>query len=446
MPNLRRVALDRRALLRGGAACLALPWLDAMLPAMSRPPRSAPKALFVFSPNGMDMARWRQRDPDGVLRTGPTLTPLRALEGRVTVFGGLEIDGGKSHGDGPGDHARATASFLTCAHPRKTGGADIQAGVSVDQAIAKELRGDEPFRSLELGLERGRSSGVCDSGYSCAYSNNVSWSAPDRPVAKETDPRAVFARMFGDPRSALDQEQRSAARARQRSILDLVRGDAQALRRELGAADRRKLGQYLDSVRDLEKRLEQAERERQERVADVPEGLLDGDGAHTTQLQLMYELTALALATEQTRVVTLMLGNGGSNYRYDFLGVDDGHHGLSHHGEVEQKREHLARIDRYHVEQLARFGARLAGEQSGEHDLLHDSLVVFGSGIGDGNRHNHDDLPMLLLGEGGGAARGRGYVDLGEGRPAADLYLSVMRAMGSQAERFADSVAPLPLR
>ena len=219
VPNLRRAALDRRTLLRGGAASLALPWLDAMLPAMTRAPRAKPRAVFVFAPNGMEMGRWRVRGEGRAAELGPTLAPLRPFASRLTVFGGLEIRGGRPLGDGPGDHARAVASFLTCAHPRKTGGADLRAGVSIDQEIARRLGGAEPFRSLELGMERGRSAGICDSGYSCAYSNNVSWSAPDRPVAKETDPRQVFARMFGDPGSLLDEEQRRAERGRQRLLL-----------------------------------------------------------------------------------------------------------------------------------------------------------------------------------------------------------------------------------
>ncbi|MGC6489088.1 MAG: DUF1552 domain-containing protein [Planctomycetota bacterium] len=446
MPSLRRVALDRRALLRGAGACVALPWLDAMLPAMTRAPRPRPRAVFVFSPNGMNMDRWRVRGADGATAPGPTLAPLGALAARATVFGGLEIRGGKALGDGPGDHARAVASFLTCAHPRKTGGADLRAGVSVDQAIARRLGGSEPFRSLELGMERGRSAGVCDSGYSCAYSNNVSWSAPDQPVAKETDPRAVFARLFGDPAAALDEAQRRVERVRRRSILDLVRGDAASLRRELGAGDRRKLEQYLDSVRELEQRLDQADRDQAAARADVPDGLMDAGATHVERLRLMYELVALALATEQTRVVTLMLGNGGSNRSYRFLDVPEGHHSLSHHGKVEEKREKIARIDRFQVEQLAGFAARLAAEQRGERDLLADTLVLFGSGIGDGNRHNHDDLPMALIGEGGGAAAGRGYVHVGDRVPAANLYLAVMRAMGVEANAFADSDGALALR
>ncbi|MCK5943647.1 MAG: DUF1552 domain-containing protein, partial [Planctomycetes bacterium] len=335
------------------------------------------------------------------------------------------------------------------AHPRKTGGADIQAGVSIDQEIARQVGGATPFASLELGMEGGRSAGICDSGYSCAYSNNVSWSAPDRPVAKETDPRAVFARLFGDPESALDRRQRVAQSARDRSILDLVQADAKSLRRQLGAADRRKLAQYLDSVRDLEQRLEQVEREvaqQDEQAVGVPEGLLDAGGTQQDRLRMMYELIALALATDRTRVVSFMVGNGGSNRSYRFLGVPEGHHTLSHHGKVEEKREKIARIDRYQAEQLASFVERLAAEQSGERDLLHDTFVLFGSGIGDGNRHNHDDLPVLLCGEGGGAAKGRRHVEVGRRVPMANLYLAVLQAMGGRAERFADSREPLALR
>jgi hypothetical protein len=444
MPVLRRLALDRRALLRGGAAALALPWLDAMAPALTAPPKPPVRSLFVFSPNGMNMAEWRPRGDGPEAKFEATLAPLQPLRARVSVFRGLAIDAGFAHGDGPGDHARAASTYLTCAHPRKTGGADIHVGVSIDQQIASTVGGACAFASLELGMERGAAAGICDSGYSCAYSNNVSWRTPNVPVAKETEPRAVFTRLFGDPQQASDAEARAAEQRTRRSLLDLVAGDAKALRGSLGSADRQKLEQYLTSVRELEQRLERVD-QAEPQVA-VPGGLLER-GGYTEKLALLYELVAMAFATDKTRVVTLMLGNGGSNRSYKFLGVPDGHHDLSHHGKKEEKLAALAKINRFQVEQLATFLQRLANQRDGDGDLLRQSLVVFGSGLGDGDRHNHDDLPVLLAGEGGGAARARGHVVLpGKATPMANLHLAVARAMGCKDERFADSSESLALR
>ena len=350
----------------------------------------------------------------------------------------------RAHGDGPGDHARAAASFLTCSHPRKTGGADIRAGVSIDQRIAQQVGGDDAFPSLEVGMERGPAAGVCDSGYSCAYSSNVSWSAPDRPVVKETSARAVFARLFGDPEQALDREAQQRRRDEDRSVLDLVHADAKALGKKLGAGDRNKLEQYLESVRDLERRL--AKPDAEQPATPVPEGLLANDSSFRTRLAMMYELLALAFATGRTRVASFMLGNAGSNRSYRWIGVREGHHTLSHHGGSQEKIDKIAKINRFQVEQLATFVERLAGQQEGDADLLSNCLVAFGSGIGDGNRHNHHDLPMLLCGEGAGAAKGRGHVRVEKRTPMANLYLSIARAMGCGDESFADSTGRLALR
>ena len=445
MPAIRQLALDRRTLLRGGAVGLALPWLDAMQAALAPQPPPPVRCLFVFSPNGMNMAQWRPQGEGRAAALGETLAPLQPLRDRMTVFSGLAIDGGRAHGDGPGDHARAASSFLTCSHPRKTGGADIEVGVSIDQVIAAQVGSGTPFASLELGMEKGAAAGVCDSGYSCAYSNNISWRTANVPVAKETEPRAVFARLFGDPEQARDAAVESAERRSRRALLDLVAGDAKALANRLGAADRRKLDQYVQSVHELEQRLARLDREQAK--LPVPEGLLAGGAEYPEKLALMYELFALAFATGQTRVGTLMLGNGGSNRSYKFLDVPDGHHDLSHHGKKPEKLAALATINRFQVEQLAKFLQRLAAQQDGDGDLLAHSLVLFGSGLGDGDRHNHDDLPVLLAGEGRGAAHGRGHVKLpGKETPMANLHLALSRAMGGEAERFADSTGALALR
>jgi hypothetical protein len=453
MRPFRQVSLDRRTVLRGGVACIALPWLDAMQKALGPVPEPSPTAVFVFAPNGMNMDAWRMRDDGRKARFGPTLEPLEPYADRTTVWTGLAIDGGRAHGDGPGDHARAAASFLTCAHPRKTGGADLQAGVSIDQVIAAGLAAPNggasngvgtPFPSLELGMDRGAAAGVCDSGYSCAYSNNISWRAPDAPVVKEADPRAVFTRLFGDPLAAADRDARRAQQQLDRSILDAVLADAKALRASLGGADRQKLEQYFDSVRALEQRLA-----REPDAADAvkpPAALLEDPADYPSRLSLMYELIVLALSTGKTRVVTFMLGNGGSNRSYRFLGVPEGHHDLSHHGKQEEKLQSIAKINRFHAEQFATFVGRLQAARTQAGDLLEQSFVVFASGLGDGNRHNHDDLPVLLAGGGAGAVKAQGHVALGKETPMANLYLAIAQGMGVRAASFADSTGPLGMK
>ncbi|MFO1076749.1 MAG: DUF1552 domain-containing protein [Planctomycetota bacterium] len=434
--SVRRLALDRRTFLRGSACAVALPWLDAMQPACS-PPRAEPvRCLFVFAPNGRNMKRWRPVGEGAATVLGGTLESLEPLREHVTVLSGLAIDGGRDHGDGFGDHARAGGSFLTCAHPKKTGGVDIRAGQSIDQRIAERVGAATRFPSLELGLERGASAGVCDSGYSCAYTSNVSWRSPSTPVTKETDPRAVFTRLFGDPQQAGDAEAAARRRALERSVLDAALADAKALAGKLGARDRQKFDDYLAAVRELELRLARLDGEGP--ATKVPDGLLRGGHGIAERMALMYELIALAFASDSTRVVTFMLGNAGSNASHRFLDVPEGHHDLSHHGGDQKKLERIARIDRFQVEQFARFGERLRGAKASAGDLLQQSLLVFGSAIGDGNRHNHDDLPVLLAG-GGGGAKARGHVRLGEATPMANLYVAVQRAMGAGEDAFADS-------
>ncbi|MFY9343937.1 MAG: DUF1552 domain-containing protein [Planctomycetota bacterium] len=445
MPVIRQRNLDRRTFLRGASAAVALPWLDAMQPALARPVAAPTRALFVFSPNGMNMKLWRPEGDGRDARLVNTLAPLQPLRERVTVFTGLAIDGGRAHGDGPGDHARAASSFLTCAHPRKTGGADIHVGISADQVIAAQVGAATPFPSLELGMEKGAQAGICDSGYACAYSNNVSWRSPSVPVAKETDPRALFARLFGDPQGAADREADRARAKNDRSVLDLVAADAKSLANDLSAADRAKLDQYLASVRELERRLARLDDEPSQ--TPVPDGLLASGQGYPEKLALMYELIALAFATGKTRVATFMLGNAGSNRSYKFLEVPEGHHDLSHHGKKPEKLTAIATINRFQLEQFARFVARLAQANDGDGDLLAHTLVVFGSGLGDGDHHNHDDLPVILAGEGGGAAKGRVHVRLpGRETPMANLHLAVIRAMGGRDEAFADSSGVLALR
>lgn len=442
MLPFRNRFLDRRTVLRGLGASLALPWLDAMVPAVSSRRAPAPlRCVFVFAPNGKKMDDWQPATAGRLKELPHLLEPLAAVRDQVTVFGRLAIDGGRGHGDGPGDHARAAASFLTCAHPFKTGGADIRVGTSIDQVIAARIGSATEFGSLQLGMEKGSQAGACDSGYSCAYSNNISWRDESTPVAKETSPRAVFARLFGDPDSVQGAADAARERRRRSSVLDAVQADAKSLAGRLGPADRRKLDQYLGAVRELEQRLNRTESVREE--VEVPKGLREAR-AFPEQLDLMYELLAMAIATDRTRVASFMLGNAGSNRSYPFLDVPQGHHETSHHGKQPEKLAAIRRINRFHTEALAKFLGSLAARREEGQSLLARTLVVYASGIGDGDRHNHDNLPVLLCGGGRRAAAGQ-YVDLGRETPMANLHLAVAQAMGAGIETFADSTAPLAL-
>ncbi len=442
MPHvLRGLRLDRRLFLKGAGACLALPFLDAMAPARGDSGRRPLRAVFVFAPNGVKTDDWFPHREGKSFALPHSLRPLEDRRGDVTVLSGLTLDGARPHGDGPGDHARAAGSFLTASHPRKTGGADIQAGVSVDQVLARRIGGETLLASLELGVDRGRRAGSCDSGYSCAYTNNISWKAPGTPVPKATRPKDVFKRLFGDPNAALDAAAKREMAARRRSLLDLVLEDANDLRRRLGGKDRAKLAEYMDAVRELEKKL-QTDRD----DVDLPEGaerVLQGGGGRRNRIRRMYDILALALQTDRVRVATFMLGNAGSNVTFPHLDISEGHHDLSHHGEDENKLAQLRRIDRFHVEEFKRFLDRLATIDDGEGSLLNQSAVLFGSGISDGDRHNHDELPILLAGRAGGLLHPGRHLRFPKNTPLANLYLTLLRGFGCGAETFADATGPL---
>lgn len=429
-------ALSRRTFLRGAGAAVALPWLDAMVPALSRPD-PVRRALFLFSPNGKSMQDWKPKDTGRDYALPFLLEPLKQHRQRMLVLTGLDLDNGWPHGDGPGDHARAAASFLTTAHPFKTGGANIKNGISIDQRIAQEVGDATRFLSLELGTQRGKRSGACDSGYACAYSHNISWSSPTTPVAKEVNPREVFRRLFGD---AADKARAAREAARRRSVLDSVHTDAKALSRRLGRADRARIAEYLDSVRTLERRLDRSDQDQQQ--VEPPATLEEASG-YAGRLELMYELIVLALETDTTRVVSFMLGNAGSNVSYRFLDIPEGHHSLSHHRNDKAKVDKVRKINRWHMERFAAFVDRLAGIEDGDGDLLDASMVLYGSGLADGNAHGHNDLPIILLGRGGGSIDSGRHIRSPRRTPLGNLYVSMMQGMGLRDSSFGDSTGAL---
>jgi hypothetical protein len=395
--------------------------------------------VFVYAPNGVNRELWTPAAVGAIETLPPTLAPLAPWLADALVLGGLTLDTARANGDGPGDHARANAAFLTCAQPRKADGA-VHVGTSIDQIAARRVGDRTRFRSLEIGCEDGSQSGQCDSGYACAYSSNLSWSGPGTPVPKEVDPRQLFDRLFREGEEGETLEQRAARIARRRSVLDLVREDAQRLARSLGAGDRRKLDEYETSVRELERRLARAV-EGDEDVPDAlrPAGIPKDRGEHA---RLIADVLALALRSDSTRIATFALANEGSNASHAAIGVPEGHHEISHHGGDVAKREKVGKIDQFHVECLAYLVKRLAESEEHGSRLLDSTHVLYGSGIGDGNRHDHGDLPVVLLG--GGVMGGR-YVVVPSETPLANLHVTLAQRIGVDIERFADSTGVLDL-
>jgi hypothetical protein len=445
----RNWQIPRRTFLRGLGTLVALPALETMMPLRSfaadttaSGANTAPRRMaFVYIPNGANMADWTPAAAGETFELPKILEPLKPFQGDLQVLTGLAHDKARPHGDGAGDHARASATFLTGCQARKTAGLDIRAGVSVDQIAANKLWAYTRVPSLELGGDRSRPSGNCDSGYSCAYQFNLSWKTATTPMPPEVDPRLIFERLFSNGNTAETAESR-ARRARERkSILDFAMQDANDLKKRLSGTDQQKLDEYLSSVRDVELRIENAERFKVARPDYVePSGIPEAKEQH---IRLMFDLMTLAFQTDTTRVVTYLLSHDGSNLSYPELGVADGHHELSHHGGDESKKEKIARINRFHVTQFAYFLDKLKSIREGQGTLLDNCMIVYGGGISDGNAHNHDNLPILLAGRGGGTLKPGRHVKFDRETPMTNLYLAMLDRMGVQAERVGDSTGKL---
>jgi hypothetical protein len=430
--------MSRRTVLRGLGTAVALPWLEAMEPARGAAAAPPARLGFLYVPNGKHMPDWTPAAEGAGYELPWILEPLTAHRDRFSVITGLAHMKANANGDGGGDHARALTTFLTGTQARKTHGADIRAGVSVDQLAAAHLGRQTRFPSLELGVDAGGQSGNCDSGYSCAYSANIAWKSDTQPIPKETNPRLAFERLFTDGRPEETEAQRVARRKAHRSILDFVAADARRLEGRLGGADRRKLDEYLTAVREIERRIEHAGAMQDPRTLGVqpPEGV---PATYEMHLRLLADVLVLAWQTDTTRVATFVFANEGSNRSYAFMDVPEGHHDLSHHGNDPAKQEKIRRINRFHVTQLAYFLDALAKVREGDGTLLDHSMIVYGSGIGDGNRHNHDDLPILLAGGGAGGLEPGRHVRLPPRTPMTNLYLSMLDRIGVHVERLGDS-------
>lgn len=437
---MSKFSIPRRTFLRGVGTAMALPMLEAMTPvaraaaAGEKPVRMA----FIFVPNGVIVPEWKPEGSGTDWKLSPTLQPLANVKQDITVFTGLTQHHGRANGDGAGDHARNAGSFLTGAQPRKTAGADIKLGVSIDQAAAAQIGRHTRLPSIELGIERGRNSGNCDSGYSCAYSANISWKTENTPMSKEVNPKAAFERLFGTPG---DREAKAERDIYRKSVLDLVAEDAALLRKRLGLKDQRKLDEYFNSVRELEVRIERSATSRVEVPEyDVPEGIPRELQSH---IRLMYDIMALAFQSDTTRISTFMLGNAGSNRSYPMVGVNGGHHSLSHHRNDAKQMADIAKIDKFLVSQFGYFLEKLKATKDGDGNLLDNSLILYGSAIADGNRHSHHDLPIVLAGRGGGKFEQGQLRHYPNDTPLNNLFLSMCDMAGAQIESIGDSTGRL---
>lgn len=437
--------LHRRTVLRGAGASVALPLLEIMQPtaraAAATGPTAPVRMAFVFFPNGAIMDEWKPKGTGTDFQFNTSMKSLEPHRDDLLLFSGLTQHHARANGDGGGDHARNASAFLTGAQPRKTAGADIEVGISIDQAAAKIIGNQTRLPSLELGIERGRNAGSCDSGYSCAYSTNISWTSPNTPNAKEINPKLAFERLFGNPEEAASQERRSKFR---KSILDFVADDAKRLQNKLGGTDRRKLDEYFTSVREIEQRLDRAGHMRPTEIPDMdlPPGV---PGELAEHLKLMYDIMLLAFQTDSTRIATFMVGDAGCNRTYREVDVRNGHHELSHHRNDKKKIEQIARIDKWLTEQFSAFLTRMKGVREGDGNLLDNSMILYGSAISDGMRHRHDDLPIVVAGKGGGSLKTGRHLELPNETPLNNLFLSMSERAGAPIKEHGDSTGPLDL-
>lgn len=435
---ITRRHLSRRTLLRGLGAAVALPVLDAMTPAFAAPARAGAAPLrmaFTYVPNGIIMPGWTPASEGTAYELPRILKAFEQVREKTLLLSGLAHVNGRALGDGPGDHARAAATFLTGVHPRKTAGADIKNGISADQVAAQAIGGQTRFASLELGIEHGRIVGNCDSGYSCAYSHAIAWRSEQTPLPPEVNPKLVFERLFG----AGDE----TANPFRKSILDYVSEDARSLKLSLGAGDNRKLDEYLTGVREIEKRIEAAAT----RAKDTPQPDMEKpDGIPVDfeeHVNLMFDLMTVAFQTDSTRIATFMIGREGSNTTYRQIGVPDAHHGISHHRGDEEKIEKLTKINEYHAKLYAGWLQKLAATKDGDGSLLDHTMLVYGSSLSDGNRHLHHDLPILLAGGANGKLQMGRHVAYPKETPLTNLYLSLLDIAGVRPEVLGDSTGRL---
>ena len=444
---ITKMSLPRRTFLRGAGTALALPLLDAMVPAATALARTAARPTkrlgFIYIPNGANMSQWTPT-ADGPLELSPILSPLAPVKEHVVIPTGLAHRQAEAWGDGNGEHSRASGVWLNGVHPKRTEGADVRAGTTADQIAAARLGQDTPLPSLEISLENSFVVGNCDNGYSCVYTNTIAWRTPTTPLPMEHNPRVVFERLFGEGGTSA---QRASRLREDRSILDAVRDDMARLEKRLGAGDRRRAHQYLDAVREIERRIQRVEAQAGD--GDMPENLARPVGipdSFTEHARLMFDLQRLAFQADVTRVFTYLIGREQTAQSYPEVGVPDAHHSVSHHQLDPGRLEQYAKINTYHVDLLSGFLQSLHATQDGDGSLLDQSLILYGGGISDGDQHSHIDLPLILAGGGAGQLKGGRHVRYPTDTPMTNLLLAMLNKAGVvEPEELGDSTGRLPL-
>jgi hypothetical protein len=430
-------ALSRRTMLRGmGTAAIALPFLDSMVPALAAPTKAPVRLAFLYVPNGIMMRDWNP-DYEGQLAELPrALKPLEPFRNDMLHLGNLTHNSGRALLDGAGDHGRCAGSYLTGIQVKKTT-IDIKASISCDQIIANKIGTQTRFPSLELGMDDARQAGDCDSGYSCAYTNNLAWRSETQPLPPTLDPRVFFERLFGDG-AILTPEQRARQAKDRQSILDFVTADTKKLQTSLGPTDKRKLDEYLSSIREVERQLEKAEKDNAQidPGMDKPYGVPADFAEH---FKLLTDMITIAFQADMTRVLTFMITREGTSRAYREIGIPDGHHPLTHHQNKPELMEKVSQINAYHTTQLAGWLEKMKATKEGDGSLLDNSMIVYGAGLSDGNRHLHEDLPTLLIGRGGGYLKPGRRVVYRKETPMCNLHLTLMDRMGVPVENFGDA-------
>ncbi len=433
-------SISRRTMLRGAGAAIALPYMDSMVPAFAATPKRPVRMAFFYVPNGMIMDSWNPTYEGKLEELPRTLKPLDPYKDDILQLGNLTHNTGRALLDGAGDHGRCSGSYLTGIQVKKSL-VEIKNGISFDQIVANQIGKQTRFPSLELGMEDARQAGDCDSGYACAYTNNLAWRSESQPLPPMLDPRAVFERMFGAGLPMTPEERTRQAKYR-RSILDFVTDDTKKLETTLGPTDRRKLDEYLSSIREVERQIERAEKDNSQidPHMDKPYGVPADFAEH---FRMMANMMAIAFQADQTRVITMLMTREGSSRPYRELGIPDGHHPLTHHRNQADLIEKVRQINQYHVQQFASFVEKMKSTQDGDGTLLDNCMLVYGAGLSDPNAHLHEDLPTIVVGKGGGYFKTGRRVVVRRETPMCNLFITMMDRMGVQVENFGDSTGKL---
>jgi hypothetical protein len=435
---ITKKALSRRTFLRGAGVAVALPMLDAMIPAFAKPAATSPVKRFgvVYHPNGVIYDKWLPTGTGSNFELSYTLQGLEKLKDKVTVVTGLFSDQAEANGDGGGDHSRACGSYLTGVHVKKSDSL-VENAISMDQILAKAYGNETQLSSLQMAVDDNSLLGSCDLGYSCAYSSTVSWLTPTLPLMAENNPRVLFQRMFGSSDST-DSGVRAARLHQDRSLLDSVSDRVNELQRKLGAADNRKMDDYLASLRDVERRIQKAEEQSSKKLPDVvqPAGIPDNFEDH---VRLLYDLKVLAYQSDITRVITFMYGREQTGRPYPQIGVPDPHHPVTHHQNDPVKMEKCVKIQRYHINLFADYLEKLRNTPDGDGSLLDHAIILFGSGISNSDRHTHGPLPTVVVGGGSGTLKGGRHLVVPEHTPLTNLQVTLLDKLGVPTEKLGDS-------